>query len=234
MQLPRQYDRREALSMMALTPFSLAQSVRTDVIPYKNGNSEFVVTADSGHYRAELVTAREIIGKPAANVMEVAEKTGAYACFNGGFFEPDYSPSGLFMRKGKTISPFRSGKGNGILYTDRRGHASLCFKDEFKTSDAVDATQLMMLRRVGRPYYRYDEKYPLFRATVIGLTGQQNFAGMVFNKTNYTLGDLHMEHDHRCTDVAMLDSGRSASAWSNGQGIGGNPDVANFLLIYRL
>jgi hypothetical protein len=122
-----------------------------------------------------------------------------------------------------------------VIYIDRRGKINLRFRDEFKvTDDVVDASQLMLLRRGGRPYYTYNEKYPLFRATIVGLTDRLNFAGMVFDKTNYTLADLHMAEDHGCTDIAMLDSGKSASVWSNGKELGGNPDVANFLLIYKL
>ena len=221
--------------MMAMLPHALLQSADADFIKYRNGNRELTVSMNNGRYKAEIVTAREVTGKPATSVREIGERTGAYACFNGGFFEPDYSPSGLFVRKGKLITPFVRGKGDGVLYIGKDGGINIGFREEFgRSSDIVDAVQLVLLRRNGRPYYKYDEKYPLFRGNMIGLTAGRGFAGMVFDRTNYTLGDLHMASDHGCTDVAMLDSGKSASLFSDKKEIGGNPDVANFLLIYKL
>lgn len=219
--------------MVAALPAALAQGLRSDVWPY-HGKIEYVATAAPGRYRAEIVSSRELFGKPLAPVRAAQEKTGSSVCYNGGFFEPDGSPSGLYMRKGKLVKPFTEGKGYGILYTDRFGNIKIGFRNEFERSNASDAMQFTLLRR-GSPQYTHNEKANLLPMNLMGTTLAGSFVGMFFEPTNYTLADLHMVGDHRCISVGAMDEGTSASVHDSlGRHFGSERPVANFLAVYRL
>ncbi|MCC2546386.1 phosphodiester glycosidase family protein [Hymenobacter sp. BT175] len=65
-------------------------------------------------------------------------QTLVFAC-NGGMFHPDYSPVGLFIQEGRTITPLNTGTGagnfyrqpNGVFYITADRRAGICTTADF-------------------------------------------------------------------------------------------------------
>ena len=220
--------------------YGLSQSIETQTASWKNGNHAFITQAKNNKYRAEIVSAREITGKSFASTKEVLERTQAYVCLNGGFFENDGSTSGLYVRKGKIVKPYTLGKGGGVLYTDKKYQAHIVTENEFTRhrNDVVDAIQVNLLRSADKIMYKEDINAKKLPRNLIGIASG-GLVDVIFKDTNFTLGDRYMKITYGCDTVAALDGGPSASGVDK---FGNNSfrkgdikevEVPNFLCLWR-
>lgn len=73
----------------------------------------------------------------AFTLAKAAEKRGALAAVNGGFFHPDNRPSGIVVRQGKTLHPWERAKLlSGVVFSTA-GKVAIARAAEFKASPAV-------------------------------------------------------------------------------------------------
>jgi len=209
---------------------------------WDNGNHAFITKARPGSYRAEIVSAHDVLGKSFAMPREILEKTGASVCFNGGFFENDGSPSGLYVKNGKIRKSLTSRAGDGILYTNKNGQLQLVRRDEFHEhiAEIVDALQCNLLSYNNTLLYTENVSASLQPRHLIGFSSD-GLTEVIFKETNFTLGDRYMRAEHHYTSVAALDGGPSASAYTrSGESSARSEDrlkevpVANFLTLYNI
>lgn len=217
-------DRREfiktiACSLTALSASSIVRCTQTEGIETRvkswgNGNHAFIIEASSGRYCAEIVTAKEITDKDTSTSKEIQEKTGAYVVTNGGFFEPDYSPSGLLICKRKMINDFTLGKGDGILYTDSNGQANIIRRNDFdkRKKEIVDAVQLTLLSIGNNKLHNKNYEDRMLPRTLVGINNN-GLVGVVFKSTNFAYADNYMRKTFGCSIVAALDGYFSSSAY---------------------
>lgn len=107
------------------------------------------------------------------NVKTSLEKEGKELVFamNGGMYQKDHSPQGLYIEKGITKSPINTEKGdhtnfflhpNGVLYITKDNRATICTTPDFKTSPDIQyATQSgPMLLIDGKIHPKFNEGSP--------------------------------------------------------------------------
>ncbi len=187
----------------------------TSVVDLKSGDRLFITRLKHGTYRAKIVTAEEIVGEKFARTREILKATKADICLNGSFFELDGSPSGLLISNREEKSPFVAGKGDGVLFTDKKGELHLAPIEDFlkyNIDDFVDAVQLNLLSVGDNLLYRwwrwYAKEVP---RNLIGIN-KHEVVDVIFKNTNLVLGDEYMRQVHKCRVVGALDGGGSASA----------------------
>jgi len=218
-----------------------ANGIETIRLAWKNGNRAFVTKAQNGKYRADIVSSKEITGNDYSTTQEILQKTGAYVCFNGSFFENDGSPSGLYIRKGETKHQITQGKGDGVLYADPNGQIHIIAVDDFEgfKNQIIDAVQVNLLRHNDVVMYVANVGAQISPRNLIGMTNN-GMVDAIFKDTNFTLGDRYMKQSHNCHTVAALDGYTSASASDR---VGGSSymksdrleerKVPNFIVLYQ-
>lgn len=77
---------------------------------------------------------------PARTLGDVVGERSVPMAVNGGFFNHDFSPSGLLLSRGKRIAPVRRGGGSGILVV-RNARAELVARDDALPDDVDFAMQ---------------------------------------------------------------------------------------------
>lgn len=70
------------------------------------GGMVHLVRIDPGHFRFNLLTARDY-DQPALTASDYAQKSKSLLAINGGFFDPSFRSLGLLVRGGKEINPIR-------------------------------------------------------------------------------------------------------------------------------
>ncbi|HEY0147729.1 MAG TPA: phosphodiester glycosidase family protein [Allosphingosinicella sp.] len=113
-------------------------------------------------------------GKPLRSLAALEESLGARAgevrfAMNGGMYDEDGLPIGLFVQGGKTVKTLNRNSGpgnfhllpNGVFAVDRQGRASVAVTEKFKARDIVWATQSgPMLLIDGQLHPKFDEDGP--------------------------------------------------------------------------
>jgi len=118
----------------------LGKSGLFKLITYK-GKQYFVCRVDPHQYKIDLFN-RLPDNKGNFDFTTIAAEKGAKLLFamNGGMFEPDLSPVGLFITKGKTINPLNTKDGsgnfynlkpNGVFFVDNKNDPSVVTTDAF-------------------------------------------------------------------------------------------------------
>ncbi len=217
-----------------------SKGIITQSKKWNNKNHAFITQALEGTYFAEFVLAKDLFGKERATTKEVLERTNAKVCFNGSFFEKDSSPSGFYVHKGTLLHEYVSGKGDGILYLNRKNTLSVVPFSEFSKikSEVVSALQLNLLRYKSVPNYPFLPDSPCLPRNFIGFF-EECLVNVIFKNTNFTKGDIYMKESHSCFTVAALDGGPSASAFdSSGKSSFKEGDVSevpvpNFIVLYE-
>ncbi len=216
--------------------------IETSKKSWYTGNHAFITKARSGKYRAEFRTAGGTLGSPdwLDTTKRMQNATGAYVVLNGGFFEPDGNPSGLYVQNGRLLSKMKPGKGDGVLYVDKAGQVNIVHADALKGySDQIDdAVQLTLLTYSGEQLYSTsygEKKIPLHFVCL----NDEGLVSVIFKNTNIRYGDEFMRGEYKCHSVAALDGGPSASAHDKfGKTSKEEKDepearVANFLVLYE-
>jgi hypothetical protein len=221
---------------------ALGPSIITERSRLDDKNHLFITTALHDRYLAKVVTARAIVGKTFATTPEILAATGAYACFNGSFFEGDGSPSGLFVVDGLLEKPIVYGKGDGVLYIDRRRQIHIISKYHFSDhrDKIVDALQVNIFTEGDLKLYQDKEYKKKVPRNLIGIS-PEGIVDVIYKNTNFTYGDRYMRLAHGCTVVAALDGGGSASAvdklgrssYCEAQGDRREDGAANFIVLYE-
>jgi hypothetical protein len=221
---------------------ALGPSIVTERSRLDDKNHLFITKALHDRYLAKVVTARAILGKTFATTPEILRSTGAYACFNGSFFEGDGSPSGLFVVDGVREKPIIYGKGDGVLYIDRRRQIHIISKYHFSDhrDKIVDALQVNIFTEGDLKLYQDKEYKRKVPRNFIGIS-PEGIIDVIYKSTNFTLGDRYMRSAHGCKVVAALDGGGSASAidklgrssYCEGQGDRREDAAANFIILYE-
>jgi len=122
------------------TEKQLGKSGLFKAITYK-GKQYFVCRVDPHQYKTELFN-RLPDNKGNYDFTTIAAEKGTKLLFamNGGMFEPDLGPVGLFIAKGKTINPlnikegsgnFYNLKPNGVFFIDGKGDPSIVSTEAF-------------------------------------------------------------------------------------------------------
>jgi len=234
--------RREALMFGAglflpSAVYSTARDMTTTIKKWANGSHAFIVRAKNEKYGCQIVSAREIIGNDFALTQEIQEKTGAYAVFNGSFFDRNGLSSGLYGRRGDIKKQFVRGRGEGILYTDKDGQVKIIGSSGISAfrNVMVDAIQVNLLSAGKARFYRPDNvRLPI---TFVGLSNN-NLVAAVLKKVSLPLGDEIMRNDYGCNIVVELGHGDSSSACdkfgrkSFRRGDSLEQRVPNFLVLY--
>ncbi|MBI2895938.1 MAG: phosphodiester glycosidase family protein [Deltaproteobacteria bacterium] len=70
-------------------------------------------------------------------VATLARRGRALAAWNGGFFEPDFRPSGLLVQDGRTLSPMTERGGSGIWIVRGR-RSSIAPRADYRATPAPD------------------------------------------------------------------------------------------------
>jgi uncharacterized protein YigE (DUF2233 family) len=98
-----------------------------------------------------------------SRLMHYIERDGSSLVFamNGGMFNPDYSPKGLFIHEGKMYTALDTSSGtgnfylkpNGVFYITHSGTAAICSTSDYPLHDSIwEATQsgpmLLMNRKI--------------------------------------------------------------------------------------
>src|SRR5436190_11102308 len=86
-----------------------------------------VVLLQPNSYRVELIDNPSNKLNNYRTVAKLTEETGAITGINGGFFTKDFMPNGLFILKGKIVSPIKKLKSPvlaGLLLIDESGRTT--------------------------------------------------------------------------------------------------------------
>ena len=186
-------------------------------------------------YRAEIVTARELLGKQFATTKEIQEETNADAVVNGTLFEHDGSSTGLFINNGEIVKAYNPEKGgDGILYIDKEGQINITPYENFRnTKDVVDAVQLTLLSDSDSLFYTPNPNYYTRPLHMVGVS-DEGISDVLLRSTNFTQATPMMMEKFDCDVVAALDGGPSISVtYSDGEDWGFKTEVPNFLVFYK-
>lgn len=132
------------LSACAVRPAGWRQaapglSYRTLRLPASDANGSavlHVLRVHPQHYRIALLTAGE---GQTATVREMAERSGAVAAINGGFFDERFRPLGLRVSRGRQLHPLR--RANWGVFLIRSGKAAIVHTRDYRPAGVTEALQ---------------------------------------------------------------------------------------------
>jgi hypothetical protein len=149
---------------------------------------------------------------------ELADRAGALAAWNGGFYEPDFSPSGLLVERGRTLSPLTERGGSGVWVQHGR-RAAIVPRGRYHGTPAPDlAVQCgpILLERGGVMGISSDRPPTAARAAICVSTRRAPSLYVTWERiTLHRLARI-LKAQH-CDTALNLDGGPSTGLWVRGR-----------------
>ncbi|MEO1591159.1 MAG: phosphodiester glycosidase family protein [Cyanobacteria bacterium J06632_22] len=155
-----------------------------------------VLTFAPGAVRAELLDQPDL--QQYETVPEAAQKRGAIAAVNGGYYGEEFEPIGLYILNGQSLQPMSNASGllSGVVNIDATGQVNLETRANFSSSRAVSALQSgPFLVDPGNVLGIYSDNNKLRKRSVVALSEQRELIILTTSPVSlYTLAQcLHTQ-----------------------------------------
>ena len=175
-----------------------------------------VLRVDPRKFQVRVIDSRAF-GLDRMAVKAMAQKTGALAAINGGFFTPDWKPLGLLIADGFELNPLR--RTDWGIFIIQNGQPRIIHTNEYKNEKSISqALQVGPRLVVGGQEVRL--KKQAARRSAIGITYTHQ---IVFLNTDHTEAYAHdlarvfrlpeSAGGLECRDALSLDGGPSAQMY---------------------
>ena len=171
-------------------------------------------------YQLNVMTENEM-NKKYINITDVLNNTDAIATINGGFYESDFSPSGLVIKDYIKLSPTNSTAGSGVLTIDSENKISI---DPIKNlqidkhiKSALQCGPLLVYNNENllKGKKLKDSSYYNVDRTVIAIDSENNIYLTMIEKIN--LADLATLMQTKYAFALNLDGGPSCNIGVKGE-----------------
>ncbi len=175
-----------------------------------------VLRVDPRKFQVRVIDSRAF-GTDRLAIKVLAQKTGALAAINGGFFTPDWKPLGLLIADGFELNPLR--RTDWGIFIIQNGQPRIIHTNEYKNEEGISqALQVGPRLVVGGQEVRL--KKQAARRSAIGITYTHQ---IVFLNTDHTEAYAHdlakifrlpeSAGGLECRDALSLDGGPSAQMY---------------------
>ncbi len=101
------------------------------------------IRVDPARYEFRLLCASLLLDQPAAYLADIHRRSRAMASINGGFFQPNYQPTGLVIIEGKSLHPYNPHGASGILRISE-GRPEIVWAKQYKIGNPPDPYALQV------------------------------------------------------------------------------------------
>jgi uncharacterized protein YigE (DUF2233 family) len=192
------------------------QTLRVESPPYDSVLQLRVLRVDPGKFQVRIIDSRAF-GSDRLAIKTLAQKAGAIAAINGGFFTPGWEPLGLLITDGIEINPLR--RTDWGIFMIQNGQPRIIHTNQFQyEKDISQALQVGPRLVVEGREVRLKKQAARRSAIGITYTGQ-----VVLLNTGHTEAYAHdlarifrlpeSEGGLECRDALSLDGGPSAQMY---------------------
>ncbi len=192
------------------------QTLQLENPPYDSVLQLRVLRVDPRKFQVRVIDSRAF-GSDRLTIKVLAQKTGALAAINGGFFTPDWKPLGLLIADGFELNPLR--RTDWGIFIIQNGQPRIIHTSEYRNEKGISQA-LQVGPRLVVEGQEVRLKKQAARRSAIGVTFSHQVVFLNTDQTEVYAHDLarifrlpESKGGLECRDALSLDGGPSAQMY---------------------